>query len=108
MSSLVADRNGFSLNPKTEAEFHMLLKQRTTHPSQSRSTDLVLSRENLKDVEKGPPNDDGPFNLRNYLTSSYEANKAVGIQPKHVGVIWENLHVVVGGRKDHKVRAYFV
>src|SRR6267142_2138845 len=110
MSSLVADRNGFSRNSKTGADFHILLKQLTTHPSKSqgRSTDLVLSSENLKDVEKGPPNGDGPFNLRNCLTSSKEANKAAGIQPKHVGVIWESLQVVAGGSIDHKVRSYFV
>jgi hypothetical protein len=106
MSTLVADRNG-SRNSKTGADFHILLKQLTTHPSQGRSTDLVVSSENLKDVEKGPPNGDGPFNLRNCLTSSNEANKAAGIQPKHVGVIWENLQVVVGGSIDHKVRTYF-
>jgi hypothetical protein len=108
MSSLVADRDGFSRNSKTGADFHILLKQLTTHPSQGRSADVVLSTVDLKDVEKGPPNCDGPFNLRNCLTSSNEANKAAGIQPKHVGVIWENLQVVVGGRIDHKVRTYSI
>jgi hypothetical protein len=62
----------------------------------------------MKDVEKGPPNGDGPFNLLNCLTSFTEANKAAGIQAKHVGVIWENLQVVVGGSIEHKVRTYFV
>ena len=108
MSPLVADRNGSSRNSNTGADFHILLKPLTRHPSQGCSTDLVLSSENLKDVEKGPPNDDSPFNLRNCLTSSNKANKAAGIQPKHVGVIWENLQVVVGGSIDHKVRTYSV
>jgi ABC-transporter N-terminal len=108
MSALVADRGGFSRSPKTGAEPHILLRQLTTHPYQSRSTDLVLSNENLKDVEKGLPDNDGPSNLRDCLTSSNEANKAAGIQPKRVGVIWANLQVIVRGSIDHNVRTCFV
>jgi len=106
MSSLVADRNRFSRSPKTGVEFRISSKQLTTHLSQGRSTDLVLSTK--EDVEKGLPNDNGPFNLRDCLISSNEANKAAGIQPKHVGVTWEDLQVIVGESVDHKVRTCFV
>lgn len=109
MTSFGDDRNlnVLSRSPKTKAEFRVSLKQLTTHPSESQSTDLVLSSENLKDVERGLPDNDGPFDLRDCLTSSNEANKAAGIPPKHVGVIWEGLQVIVGGDKDHKVSTCF-
>jgi len=100
----------FSRSPQNTAVFHIPLRQLAAHPSQSLSTDLVLSSENLEDIEKGLPNSDGPFdtfNLRECLTSSNEANKAAGIQPKHVGVTWEDLQVTVGGSIDHKVRSRF-
>lgn len=102
MSSPGVDGNGYSW---TGTEFHVL-SRRLTHPSQRRDTEPVLSSEDLKDVEKGPPNSYGSFNLRDCLTSSNEANKAVGIQPKHVGVTWEDLQVVVPAGKDHKVRSF--
>ena len=107
MSSLGADRKRVSRGPKNTTVFHIPLRQLTAHPSQSLSTDLVHSNDNLKDIEEGLPNSDGPFdnlNLREYLTSFDEANKAAGIQPKHVGVTWENLQVTVGGSIDDKVR----
>lgn len=107
MSSLEADRKTYSRGPKNTTVFHIPLRQLTAHPSQSLSTDLVPSNDNLKDIEKGLPNSDGPFdnlNLREYLTSFDEANKAAGIQPKHVGVTWEKLQVTVGGSIDDKVR----
>ena len=108
ISSLVPDRNEFSWGSETgaDSEFQISLKQLTTHPSQGRSTDLVLSTE--EDIEKGLPNNDDLFNLRDCLTSSNEANKAAGIQPKHVGVTWEDLQVIVGGSIDPKVRTCFV
>ena len=107
MTSLKADRKIVSRGPKNTAVFHIPLRQLTVHPSQSHSTDLVPSNDNLKDIEKGLPNSDGPFdtlNLRECLTSFDEANKAAGIQPKHVGVTWENLQVTVGGSIGDKVR----
>ena len=110
MSSLGADRKMVSRSPQNTTVYHIPLRQLAAHPSQSISTDLVLSSENLKDIEKGPPNSDGPFdafNLRGCLTSSNEANKAAGIQPKHVGVTWEDLQVTVWGSTDHKVRSCF-
>jgi hypothetical protein len=90
MSSPGADENGISRIQKTRTEFH--------HSSQGRGTELVLSSE--KDVEKGPLDNYGPSDLRYCLTLSNEANEAVGIQPKHVGVTWEDLQVVVHGDRD--------
>ena len=110
MSSLGAEKKTFSRSSQNTAVFHIPLRELAAHPSQSLSTDLVLSSENLKDIEKGLPNSDGPFdafNLRGCLTSTNEANNAVGIQPKHVGVTWENLQVTVWGSIDHKVRSCF-
>jgi hypothetical protein len=105
-----ADRKMFSRSSQNTTVFHIPLRQLAVHPSQSLSTDLVLSSENLEDIEKGLPNSDDPFdtfNLRECLMSSNEANKAAGIQPKHVGVTWEDLQVMVEGSIDHKVRSCF-
>src|SRR6266849_9515005 len=98
MSSPGADGNGVSWIQQTRTEF--------CHSSQGRGTEQVLSSE--KDVEKGPLDNCGPFDPRYCLTLSNEANKAAGIQPKHVGVTWEDLQVVVhGGRdKDCKVKSF--
>ena len=100
----------FSQSPQNTAVFHIPLRKLVSHPSQNLSTDLVLSNENSEDIEKGLPNSGGPFNtfnLRECLTLSNEANKAAGIQPKHVGVTWEDLQVTVRGSIDHKVRSCF-
>lgn len=74
-----------------------------------------------KDVEKGK-NEDDVFDLREYLTSSNDANQKAGIKHKHVrytclakridlftpvqhqvGVTWENLEVSVLGGTGFKV-----
>jgi hypothetical protein len=104
MSLPAADGNGISWIQITRAEFHVLLGRLTTDPSQVRGTENMLSDE--KDVEKGPLDNCGPFNLRDCLTSYSEANKAIGIQPKHIGVTWEDLQVVVSGGKDPKVKTF--
>jgi len=106
MSSLGGDRSGVSWSPKNEAAFHRLLRQLTIDPFQGHDRKSELSSE--KDVEKGPLNSHEPFNLRDYLTSSNEANKAAGIPPKHVGVTWEDLQVVIQENKDDKVSVTFV
>jgi ABC-transporter N-terminal len=104
MSSPEADGNGISWIQKTGTEFHVPLRRLATRSSQGRGTELVLSSE--KDVEKGPLVNYGPFDVRYYLTPSNEANKAAGIKPKHVGVTWEDLQVVVHGDKDCKVMSF--
>jgi hypothetical protein len=104
MSSPGADGNGFPWIQETRTEFHVPLRRLAAHPSQGRGAELVLSSE--KDVEKGPLDNYGPFDHRYGLTLSNEANKAAGIQPKHVGVTWEDLQVVVHGDKDRKVKSF--
>ena len=47
------------------------------------------------------------FDLREYLTSSNDANAAAGIKHKHVGVTWEDLEVSGIGGDDNKV-GYFI
>jgi hypothetical protein len=106
MPSLRADISRFSRTRRSNAEIHISLKQLTTHPSQSHSTDLVFSSE--KDVEKGFSDNYGPFTIRDSLTSSNEAKKAAGILPKYVGVTWEDLRVIVTEDMDHKVRTCFI
>lgn len=54
------------------------------------------------DVEKAEHSQE-PFDLREYLTSSNDANQQAGIKHKHVGVTWEDLEVKVMGGVDHKV-----
>lgn len=98
------DRDGLFWNQKDKVKSHVLAKQPTTHLPQGHGTGLVLSDE--KDIERGPLNNYESFNLRDYLALSNEENKAAGIQPKHIGVTWEDLQVVVTGSKDHKVRSF--
>ena len=104
MSLPRADGNGFSWIQKTITEFHVPLRRLATHSPQGRGTELVLSSD--KDVESGPPDNYGPLDVRYCLTLSNEANKAAGIQPKHVGVTWEDLQVVVHDDKDCKVKSF--
>ncbi|KAI0789262.1 ABC-2 type transporter-domain-containing protein [Abortiporus biennis] len=44
-----------------------------------------------------------PFDLREYLTSSNDANQGAGIKHKHVGVTWENLQVEGMGGVGFKI-----
>ena len=55
------------------------------------------------DIEKGEKHRDEPFDLRDYLQSTNDANQSAGIKHKHVGVTWENLQVEVAGSEDEKV-----
>jgi ATP-binding cassette subfamily G (WHITE) protein 2 (SNQ2) len=55
-----------------------------------------------KDLEQGDENDE-VFDLRDYLTSSNDANEQAGIKHKHVGVTWEDLQVDAIGGADSKV-----
>ena len=104
MSSPGVDGNRFSWIQKTSTEFHAPLRRLATHSFQGRGTEPVLPSE--KDVEKGPLGNYGPLDLRYCLTLFNEANSAAGIQPKHVGVTWEDLQVVVHGDKDCKVKSF--
>jgi hypothetical protein len=56
------------------------------------------------DLEKGQDaNRQETFDLREYLTSSNDANSAAGIKHKHVGVTWEDLEVLGIGGEENKV-----
>ena len=59
------------------------------------------------DLEKGRRQDhQETFDLREYLTSSNDANSAAGIKHKHVGVTWEDLEVSGVGGEENKVRHF--
>ncbi|KIJ66534.1 hypothetical protein HYDPIDRAFT_86385 [Hydnomerulius pinastri MD-312] len=68
-------------------------------PSHQTSKTVSISS---ADLEKGEQAEQ-PFDLREYLTSSNDANQAAGIKHKHVGVTWEDLEVKVIGGADHKI-----
>jgi ATP-binding cassette subfamily G (WHITE) protein 2 (SNQ2) len=78
-----------------EAKFNELARELSRHSELEKPT---------ADVEKGDGAENGgAFDLREYLTSSNDANDAAGIKHKHVGVTWENLQVDVMGGLDSKV-----
>lgn len=54
-----------------------------------------------KDVEKAEQAD--PFDLREYLSTTNDANSRAGVKHKHVGVTWQDLEVKVIGGVDFKV-----
>ncbi|KAH9027669.1 ABC-2 type transporter-domain-containing protein [Lactarius hengduanensis] len=92
---------------QAESSFHELsrqLSQGTTvggrdRTQKSRGEDGQKSN----DLEKGSLELDQHFDLREYLTSSNEANERAGIKHKHVGVVWEDFHVDVLGGLNSKV-----
>lgn len=92
---------------KAEDTFNELARQLSRHSNaraeHSRQTSRTASVHTGADLEKGDIAD-RPFDLREYLTSSNDANQAAGIKHKHVGVTWEHLEVKVIGGADHKVR----
>ena len=69
------------------------------------STDVTFRDSSPVDLEKGHDGDrQETFDLREYLTSSNDANSAAGIKHKHVGVTWEDLEVSGIGGGNNKVR----
>jgi hypothetical protein len=54
------------------------------------------------DPEKGDDSAEQPFNLREYLASSNDANHVAGINHKHVSVTWEDLEVIGAGGVNMK------
>ncbi|KAG6380661.1 hypothetical protein JVT61DRAFT_5032 [Boletus reticuloceps] len=92
---------------KAEDTFNELARQLSRHSvriDQSKQTSRTASTVYSGDLEKGDEAD-GPFDLREYLTSSNDANQTAGIKHKHVGVTWEDLEVNVIGGTDHKASA---
>lgn len=89
---------------QAEDTFNELARQLSRHSAridQSKQTSRTASVYMSGDLEKGDKAD-RPFDLREYLTSSNDANEAAGIKHKHVGVTWEDLEVKVIGGADHK------
>jgi hypothetical protein len=87
---------------QAENAFHELsrkLSQGTFVDDKERSTVGKAPR----DIEKGGIDSERPFDLREYLTSSNDANERAGIKHKHVGVTWEDLYVDVLGGSNFKV-----
>ena len=94
---------------KAENSFNELSRQLTQgtivdegeHGDSSR-VPTSIGKRTTNDLEKGEA-DEQPFDLRDYLSSSNDANERAGIKHKHVGVVWENFHVDVLGGSDFKV-----
>jgi len=97
--------NGHHIDIRSaEATFNQLSRALTQQSIERRSS--PSSSGNEKDPEKGGhPGDsqEEPFDLREYLSSSNDANQSAGIKHKHVGVTWENLQVEVFGSADFKI-----
>ncbi|KAJ7135007.1 ABC-2 type transporter-domain-containing protein [Mycena crocata] len=90
---------------KAEHEFNELARSLTkqSHAAvatrqRSRSTATTHA---ASDVEKAV--EDEPFDLREYLASSNDAQQQAGIKHKHVGVTWDDLEVRVAGGLDNKL-----
>ncbi|KAF8807904.1 hypothetical protein BYT27DRAFT_7189991 [Phlegmacium glaucopus] len=85
---------------RAEEEFNTLSRQLSNRSANSirKSTDST----NVHDPEKGLDADQEYFDLREYLTSSNDANQKAGIKHKNVGVVWDNLQVDVAGGLDSK------
>ncbi|KAK7063883.1 pleiotropic drug resistance ABC transporter protein [Favolaschia claudopus] len=90
----------FSVNvAQAEEEFNALSRQLTRH-SQAASSGATTRA--ASDLEKAV-DQEAPFDLREYLTSSNDAQQAAGIKHKHVGVTWDDLEVKVGGGVNSKI-----
>ena len=100
--------NAGSVNvEQAENSFHDLsrqLSQGSTVGGRDRGAQKSRGEKKENDLEKGSLDLEQPFDLREYLTSSNEANQSAGIKHKHVGVVWEDFHVDVLGGLNSKVR----
>ncbi|KAJ3831790.1 P-loop containing nucleoside triphosphate hydrolase protein [Lentinula raphanica] len=78
-----------------ERQFNELSRQYSIKKSTLATASVETAQVN--DIEKGAEEEES-FDLREYLTSSNDANQQAGIQHKRVGVTWEDLQVdVIGG-----------
>lgn len=95
---------------RAEAEFTRLQRQFTIHDDSDRAQSSTPQPKRLpKDLEKAPSEgeEEEPFDLREYLSSSNDASQAAGIKHKHVGVTWDDLQVTGIGGEDNKVQFPF-
>jgi ATP-binding cassette subfamily G (WHITE) protein 2 (SNQ2) len=93
---------------RAETSFHELSRQLTQgtvvdDKEQAVGDSHATGSGKTRDVEKGALDAEQPFDLREYLTSSNDANERAGIKHKHVGVLWDDFHVDVVGSSDFKV-----
>jgi hypothetical protein len=103
---------------RAELAFNELSRQLTIRSEAAMSATEFTDSTATKDIEKGTDSD--PFDLREYLTSSNDANQMAGIRHKvraltvyfdssltcdfkNVGVVWEGLQVEVAGGMNSKV-----
>ncbi|KAK0208987.1 ABC-2 type transporter-domain-containing protein [Desarmillaria ectypa] len=90
---------------RAEQEFNALSRQLTIR-SEGGAENKKWKTTSVKDLEKGVSEaiaEESRFDLREYLTSSNDANQNAGIKHKHVGVTWEDLQVDVIGGVDSKI-----
>ncbi|KAG5643545.1 hypothetical protein DXG03_000686 [Asterophora parasitica] len=92
---------------RAEQQFNELARQLSIRSQEASRQPFQLSTTTVtsgNDLEKATPKGDStePFDLREYLSSSNDANQAAGIKHKHVGVVWEDLEVNVIGGLNHK------
>ncbi|KAG7452088.1 uncharacterized protein BT62DRAFT_882231 [Guyanagaster necrorhizus] len=89
---------------RAEQEFNALSRQLTIR-SEGDGENNKWKTASAKDLEKGVSaiTEESRFDLREYLTSSNDANQNAGIKHKHVGVTWEDLQVDVIGGIDSKI-----
>jgi hypothetical protein len=99
---------------KAENSFNELSRQLTQgtvvdndreHGDEDPRVPASVRKRMTTDLEKGAADLEQPFDLREYLSSSNDANERAGIKHKHVGVAWEDFHVDVLGGSDFKVGA---
>ena len=105
-STLWHDRDVRDSVAVAQAENDFGQVQRSLEPPKV-SADVTIRDSSPDDLEKGHDGDrQETFDLREYLTSSNDANSAAGIKHKHVGVTWEDLEVSGIGGGDNKVCRY--
>ncbi|KAF8899244.1 ABC-transporter [Infundibulicybe gibba] len=88
---------------RAEQEFNALSRRLSARSDQAKQRDSKSTLNTTHDVEKGVSDGSHVFNLRDYLSSSNDANQKAGIKHKHVGVTWENLQVEVAGGINSKI-----
>ncbi|KAK7025463.1 ATP-binding cassette transporter snq2 [Paramarasmius palmivorus] len=107
-----ADQGGVDIQ-RAERQFEELSRQLSIKSGLGKKGDKEqwhqsthsVATVNSTDLEKGSGGDDASvFDLREYLTSSNDANQQAGIKHKacHVGVTWDGLQVDVIGGADTK------
>lgn len=99
---------------RAEAEFNSFARELAEESKLERAESLKSHRHDTfgkkstdSDVEGGLDDEEAPFDLREYLSSSNDRNQAAGLMHKHVGVTWENLQVDVFGGVNFKVSFSF-